>query len=73
MRFSFWVTGWRQRLMKEGSLKRGVDTRTNRLSTGATGFVIGMNVLVQCRVTDDAGIEPIQCQMIWAWVPKKRD
>jgi acyl-coenzyme A thioesterase PaaI-like protein len=30
-------------------------------------------VLVQCRVTDDSGIEPIQCEMIWAWVPKKRD
>lgn len=96
--------------MKEGSLKRGVDS--------ATGFVIGMNVpdsavpviksakidylkratgtlraeatlsgeqrrliaaepkgevLVQCRVTDDAGIEPIQCEMIWAWIPRKRD
>jgi acyl-coenzyme A thioesterase PaaI-like protein len=30
------------------------------------------DVLVQCRVTDDSGIEPIRCEMIWAWVPKKR-
>jgi acyl-coenzyme A thioesterase PaaI-like protein len=30
-------------------------------------------VLVQCKVTDESGIEPIRCEMIWAWVPKKRD
>ena len=29
-------------------------------------------VLVQCRVTDETGIEPIRCEMIWAWVPKQR-
>ncbi|MGB8330314.1 MAG: DUF4442 domain-containing protein [Polyangiales bacterium] len=29
-------------------------------------------VLVQCRVTDDSGIEPIRCEMTWAWVPKNR-
>lgn len=29
-------------------------------------------VLVPCRVTDDSGIEPIRCEMTWAWVPKKR-
>jgi uncharacterized protein (TIGR00369 family) len=29
--------------------------------------------LVECRVTDEAGVEPIRCEMIWAWVPKKRD
>ncbi|MBW1875524.1 MAG: DUF4442 domain-containing protein [Deltaproteobacteria bacterium] len=29
-------------------------------------------VLVQCRVTDESGIEPIRVEMIWAWVPKKR-
>jgi len=29
-------------------------------------------VVVQCRVTDESGIEPIRCEMIWAWVPKKR-
>ena len=31
------------------------------------------DVVVQCRVTDEAGVEPIQCKMTWAWVPKKRD
>jgi uncharacterized protein (TIGR00369 family) len=29
-------------------------------------------LLVPCRVTDESGIEPIRCEMIWAWVPKKR-
>ncbi|MFP6847153.1 MAG: DUF4442 domain-containing protein [Pseudomonas sp.] len=29
-------------------------------------------VLVAVTVTDDAGIEPIQCEMLWAWVSKKR-
>ena len=27
---------------------------------------------VQIIVTDENNIEPIQCKMIWAWVPKKR-
>ena len=30
------------------------------------------DVLVQCRVTDESGTEPIRCEMIWAWVPKNR-
>ena len=29
------------------------------------------DVLVQCRVTDDAGVEPIVCEMTWAWTPKR--
>jgi uncharacterized protein (TIGR00369 family) len=29
-------------------------------------------LLVPCRVTDESGIEPIRCEMIWAWVPKQR-
>jgi len=29
-------------------------------------------VLVDCRVTDDANVEPIRCEMTWAWVPKNR-
>lgn len=28
---------------------------------------------VPIRVTDDDGQEPIKVQMVWAWVPKKRD
>ena len=30
------------------------------------------NVMVPVRVTDEDGNEPIQAQMTWAWVPKKR-
>ncbi len=29
-------------------------------------------VLVAVRVTDEAGNEPIVCQMLWAWVSKQR-
>ena len=27
---------------------------------------------VPVKVTDESGEEPIKCQMVWAWVPKKR-
>jgi acyl-coenzyme A thioesterase PaaI-like protein len=30
------------------------------------------DVLVEVHITDESGSEPIQCQMLWAWVPKKR-
>lgn len=29
-------------------------------------------VTVQVSITDESGGEPIRCEMIWAWVPKKR-
>ena len=29
-------------------------------------------VRVPVTVTDESGREPIQCEMIWAWVPKRR-
>ncbi len=29
-------------------------------------------VTVPVTITDESGQEPIQCEMIWAWVPKKR-
>ncbi|MCY1380400.1 hypothetical protein D9M69_682170 [compost metagenome] len=29
-------------------------------------------VLVAVRVSDESGNEPIQCEMLWAWVSKKR-
>lgn len=29
-------------------------------------------VLVEVHVTDATGKEPIQCEMTWAWIPKKR-
>lgn len=30
------------------------------------------DVTVPVTVTDESGNEPIQCEMIWAWIPKKR-
>jgi len=29
-------------------------------------------VLVNVSVTDESGESPIQCEMVWAWIPKKR-
>lgn len=31
------------------------------------------DLTVPVRVTDETGEEPIKCQFVWAWVPKKRD
>jgi acyl-coenzyme A thioesterase PaaI-like protein len=31
------------------------------------------DVTVPVIITDESGQEPIQCEMIWAWVPKKRN
>jgi acyl-coenzyme A thioesterase PaaI-like protein len=28
-------------------------------------------VLVAVTVTDEAGIEPIECEFVWAWIPKE--
>jgi acyl-coenzyme A thioesterase PaaI-like protein len=30
------------------------------------------DVTVPVVITDESGQEPIQCEMVWAWVPKKR-
>jgi len=30
------------------------------------------DVTVAVSVTDESGQEPIQCEMTWAWIPKKR-
>jgi len=30
------------------------------------------DTVIAVTVTDDAGVEPVECQMTWAWVPKKR-
>ncbi|MGH8460682.1 MAG: hotdog fold domain-containing protein [Stenotrophobium sp.] len=30
------------------------------------------DIVVPVTVTDASGVEPIQCEMTWAWVPKKR-
>jgi acyl-coenzyme A thioesterase PaaI-like protein len=30
------------------------------------------DVTIACTVTDAAGIEPVKCTMVWAWIPKAR-
>lgn len=30
------------------------------------------DLLVPVTVTDEAGEQPIECEMVWAWTPKKR-
>ena len=30
------------------------------------------DMLVSVTVTDEANIEPVECQMVWAWIPKQR-
>jgi uncharacterized protein (TIGR00369 family) len=29
-------------------------------------------VHVAVKVTDEAGVEPVACEMVWAWTPKRR-
>ena len=29
-------------------------------------------VRVPVTVTDEAGIEPIECEFVWAWIPKEK-
>lgn len=30
------------------------------------------SIIVQCEVLDDNALEPVQCQMEWAWTPARR-
>lgn len=30
------------------------------------------DVMIEVHVTDESGEEPITCEMLWAWVPKKK-
>lgn len=30
------------------------------------------DTLVEVSVTDESGQEPVRCEMVWAWLPKKR-
>ena len=43
------------------------DEQIDLMQTAEKGEV---NVKVQ--VTDAIGIEPLECEMIWAWVPKRK-
>jgi acyl-coenzyme A thioesterase PaaI-like protein len=29
-------------------------------------------VTVAVKLTDDAGVEPVECRMVWAWTPRRR-
>jgi acyl-coenzyme A thioesterase PaaI-like protein len=42
------------------------DMRARVLSEDKGDFAVPV------KVTDEAGEEPIRCQLVWAWVPKKR-
>ncbi len=44
------------------------DDQINEILTTEKG-----DVDVEVTVTDEANIEPINCEMIWAWVPKRRN
>ena len=43
------------------------DEQCERIRTEPKG-----DVTVNVRVTDEAGVEPIQWEIIWAWTPKRR-
>lgn len=43
------------------------DEQIMRLETEDKG-----DISVQVKVTDESGAQPIDCNMIWAWVPKQR-
>jgi acyl-coenzyme A thioesterase PaaI-like protein len=42
------------------------DMRARVLAEDKGDFVVPV------KVTDETGEEPIKCQMVWAWVPKKK-
>ncbi len=43
------------------------DQQKQRILTDEKG-----EVLVKVIVTDESGASPIECEMLWAWIPKKR-
>jgi hypothetical protein len=43
------------------------DEQLERLKTEEKG-----DMTVRVSVTDESGDEPIQCEMVWAWVPNKK-
>jgi uncharacterized protein (TIGR00369 family) len=62
--------------MKVNYLKRTKGKMTAR-ATITTEQVALMHsqpkgdILIEVHVTDESGEEPITCEMVWAWVPKK--
>ncbi|AOA59133.1 DUF4442 domain-containing protein [Acinetobacter larvae] len=54
---------------------KGGLTATASLSAEQQRFILDNpkgELLIPVTVLDDAGQEPIQCQMIWAWLPKQK-
>jgi uncharacterized protein (TIGR00369 family) len=67
-------------------LAKSIQTQFVRRSTGAMQAVATLSpaqieqihqqekgeVLVEVKVTDETGAEPVQCQIVWAWIPKQK-
>lgn len=54
---------------------QGGLTATASLSTDQQKFIAEHEkgeLLIPVNVIDDSGNEPIQCQMLWAWLPKRK-
>ncbi|TCM68150.1 uncharacterized protein DUF4442 [Acinetobacter calcoaceticus] len=54
---------------------QGGLTATATLSLEQQQFILENEkgeLLIPVTVTDDAGNQPIQCQMLWAWLPKRK-
>ncbi|ENU94057.1 MULTISPECIES: DUF4442 domain-containing protein [Acinetobacter] len=54
---------------------QGGLTATASLSTDQQKFIAENEkgeLLIPVNVIDDSGNEPIQCQMLWAWLPKRK-
>ncbi|WP_343579362.1 DUF4442 domain-containing protein [Acinetobacter sp.] len=54
---------------------QGGLTATASLSTDQQKFIAENEkgeLLIPVTVIDDSGNEPIQCQMLWAWLPKRK-
>jgi len=54
---------------------QGGLTATASLSPEQQQFIAEQEkgeLLIPVTVVDDAGNEPIQCQMLWAWLPKRK-
>lgn len=54
---------------------QGALTATARLSPEQQAFIADNEkgeLLIPVQVLDESGNEPIQCQMLWAWLPKRK-
>ncbi|MEQ1311612.1 DUF4442 domain-containing protein [Acinetobacter sp. XH1639] len=54
---------------------QGGLTATAKLSADQQKFIADNDkgeLLIPVTVIDDSGNEPIQCQMLWAWLPKRK-